>query len=508
MLQLARIFQTGMVLQRDKQVPVWGMAEPGAQVTVSIQNQKAEATADGEGRWMARLNPLEASESEQMQVASGTEEVSLSDIAVGEVWVAGGQSNMEFPMRYEKHLSQIKEGCRNGRIRFYDVPEVAFDGQMDCFDYSQVGIWRKADPESIEYFSAVGYYFERELEKDLHVPVAIIGCNWGGSVSPSWMNPETVKRVGTEWMDEYEAFASKIDWEDYWQRQRTGIQNDRGDVFNPFYECVLPRTPSREEMDSFFQSMAKAGNLPDMREGEMEAFHIPGALYEHMVKEIAPFGIRGFLWYQGESDDEKQRAHLYQPMLTGLIADWRALWEDDRLPFLIVQLPGFRSWLESVNHDYGLIRKAQEQVAGQVPETRLCSIGDVGEEFDIHPKNKLPVGERLALLARGHVYGEDILCDAPVAYAAQKEGNKIKIRFRNAKGGLSLEGDTVNALKVRSQGSFLDYKERIDGDTLILELEEEAPSGTAVELAKGDFYLVNLYNKAHIPAVPFSITLE
>ena len=507
MLQLASIFQTGMVLQRDKTVFVWGIAEQEMKVTVSIQNQRVETWSDADGRWMVRLNPLKASESEQMQVVSNGEIISLSDIAVGEVWVAGGQSNMEFPMRYEKHLSEVKENCRNGRVRFYDVPEVAFESQMDSFDYSQVGIWRKADPESIEYFSAVGYYFERELEKDLQVPVAIIGCNWGGSVSASWMNPETVKRVGPEWIEEYETFASKIDWDDYWKRQRTGIQNDRGDVFNPFSEFVMPRTPSREEVGAFFQSMAKENKLPDIREGELEAHLIPGAMYEHMVKKIAPYGIRGVLWYQGESDDEKQRAHLYSGMLEGLIEDWRTLWDDDSLPFLIVQLPGFRSWLESENHNYDLIRKAQQEVTDKKANTWLCCIGDVGEEFDIHPKNKLPVGERLALLARGHVYGENILCDAPVVYETKQEGRMIRIKFKNVAEKLLLEGDKVSALKVRGKDGFLDFKESVEGNTLVLQLREEVQPETVVEFATDDFYLVNLYNEAHIPATPFSIKL-
>ena len=257
---------------------------------------------------------------------------------------------MEFHMRYEKHLGEIKSNCANPRIRFFDVPEVAFDGQRDCFDYSRMGIWRKACPEDIEYFCAAGYYFARELEKDLDVPVGIVGCNWGGTVSAAWMDPATVLEAGPEWSEAYEDFAASADWEDYWARQRVSVLNDRGNPFaDAFSELLMPRTPAPEEVQAFFASLAASGNIPDVRPGELLVHHIPGALYEHMVKPTAPFAIRGFLWYQGESDDEAGRAHLYERMLTGLIGDWRRLWGDETLPFLIVQLPGFERWLECVN---------------------------------------------------------------------------------------------------------------------------------------------------------------
>lgn len=509
MLQLANIFQSGMVLQREKPLFIWGTADPKSTVNVSVQGQCVHAQSDEEGKWAARLAPLTASESEQMQIFCGAERIDLTDIAVGEVWVAGGQSNMEFHMRYEKHSSQVKSDCYNPRVRFYDVPEVAFEGQMECFDYSRVGIWRKATAEDIDYFSAVGYYFQRELEQALNVPVAIIGCNWGGSVSASWMNPETIRSAGSEWLEEYEQFEGTVDWKDYWQRQRTGVQNDRGNLFeDPFSEFMMPQTPSPEEADAFFKSMAESGQLPDMREDELMPSHFPGALYEHMVKEIAPFAVRGVLWYQGESDDEKLRAHLYQPMLTGLISDWRALWKDDALPFLIVQLPGFDTWMGTPNHRYDLIRDAQEQVARQVPHTYLCSSGDMGEQFDIHPKNKQPMGERLALLARGHVYGEHLLCDAPSVSNAKKEGKVITISFQNAEDGLVLEGETINALKLQSNGTPLSFRVELSENALILRLNEDAAAPIKVEFAQERFYLVNLYNKAHIPALPFSLTLE
>jgi sialate O-acetylesterase len=263
----------------------------------------------------------------------------------------------------------------------------------------------------------------------------------------------------------------------------------------------MPTTRSEKELADFFSAMPAMEFTNDIMPQ-----HFPGALYEHMLKEIAPYGIRGILWYQGESDDEKCHAGLYQQMLTALIGDWRKLWEDQNLPFLIVQLPGYESWLANTkNMHYDLIRRAQELVTKTVPNTWLCSISDIGEQYDIHPKNKQPVGERLALLARGHVYGEKISCDAPEAVCIKKSGDRITILFDNAKEGLEVHGDKVNAIKVYSGDEEISWKGEIQGCELILHLQQKVTGMLQVEFAQEKFYEVNLYNKAGIPAIPFSL---
>ena len=509
MLKTAKLFQSNMVLQREKPVPVWGLARPGEAVRVSIQGQSVQCAAGKDGKWLALLSPLHTSQEEVLTVSSQSQQLRLEHIAVGEVWLAGGQSNMEFHMRYEKHLALVKPVCGNDRIRFFDVPEIAFDGQDTCFDYSRMGVWRRASPEDIEYFSAVGYYFARALEKDLDVPVGIVGCNWGGTVSAAWMAPETVRRAGSAWMEEFEAFASRTSWDDYWLSQRTNPLNGRGNLFaDPFSEFVMPRTPTAEEFNAFFASMQASGALPDLEGLGLLPQNIPGALYTHMLRETAPFALRGFLWYQGESDDEMHHADLYASMLTGLISDWRKLWKDEKLPFLLVQLPGYEMWLQNTCDRFDLIRAAQEQVSRTVPEVWLCSISDAGEAFDIHPKDKLPVGERLALLARGHIYGEDILCDAPAVKGAQQEGGGITISFDHAEGGLVLKGEEISALRVYADGKEAPYRARVSGDSIILQVEGETAGRLQIDFAKDKFYLVNLYNQSGIPAIPFSISLE
>lgn len=234
----------------------------------------------------------------------------------------------------------------------------------------------------------------------------------------------------------------------------------------------------------------------------------PGCLYEKMLKMIVPFSIRGFLWYQGESDDVPGRQVLYENMLTGLISDWRKLWHQEEIPFLIVQLPGWEHWIDSENQDFATIRRCQEHVADKVKNVYLCSISDAGERNNIHPKNKKIVGHRLALLARGHIYGEHLLCDAPRIRQILREKNSMVISFMHVEGGLKVDGNHINALKVKQGSHELPFSFTVSGENIVLIFETEIKGSVNVEFAQDKWFLVNLYNQADIPAIPFSICCE
>lgn len=502
MLKLAEIFQDNMVLQREKPVTVWGMADSGSEITVEVQGKKAVATADEEGFWRAVLAPLAAAESEILTVSCGDGQIQLKNVAVGEVWVAGGQSNMEFYMRYEKHKKEEMADCENPRIRFFDVPKISYAGQRDDFDYSRMGYWRHATPEDLEYFTAVGYYFEKDLEADLDVPVGIVGCNWGGTVSAAWMNTETVEQVGKPWMDRFKATPAYADMEAFISKQGSIVLNDRGNPFaDPFYETVMPKTVGEEDMAELFAHMPEGVDFTEYAPAEA----VPGCLYEHMVKTVATFAIRGFLWYQGESDDEAGLSALYQDMLGGLISDWRKLWKEDTLPFLIVQLPGYLQWLNNpAGNNYMEIRRCQQAVTDTIENTWLCSISDVGEERDIHPKDKKTVGKRLALLARGHVYGEQLLCDAPRLEKISRDKNTIEITFAHAEGGLEIRGENLSDMKLLCGGEEMGFEAAVSGEKLKLTLEKLPEGEVTVSFAEDCWICVNLYNQAGVPAIPFT----
>ncbi len=500
MLKAAKVYQSGMVLQRGKPLVFRGTCRPGEWVEVTLGTASARAEADAEGNWRVALPPHEADTGLTVVLATEEERVELTDVAVGEVWIAAGQSNMEFWLRYEKHRAEEQEELP--LLRFYDVPKLSYPGQERDFDYSRVGCWRRAEGKERDYFSAVGYYFQKEIAGELDVPVGILGCNWGGTPCCAWMNRATVERVGPRWIEaERESFRG-IDPEDYRRKMACRPDNATGDPFhNPFNEFMLPGTPSPEKVRSFCAAHAVVSELASLPLPQ----NVPGALWERMVKTIAPFPVRGVLWYQGESDDIGDRTGLYARMLAGLVADWRGLW-GEQLPFLVVQLPGWESWMEYRNTGFWDVRACQQAACEADPDLYLCSIADVGEREDIHPKDKRTVGERLALLALGHVYGRDILCDPPSLEGAVRRGNLIRLTFRNAGSGLSIQGNALEALTATAPDGPLVPAVRVDGTALELTLPREAGS-VRVDFARTAWYRVNLYNSAGLPALPFSVTL-
>lgn len=245
MLQTSILFQDHMVLQRDKKVKIWGTANAGEQITVTMQGMTATALADGDGKWEAVCGPFIASFMEEMTIASKGETLIRKDIQVGEVWLAGGQSNMEFHMRYDADMESEKEVCTNSNIRFFDYPEVSYVGQIEEADYGRFyGFWRKAEPDQLERFSAVGYYFARDLQKKYGVPVGIIGCNWGGTPACAWMPWEAVAEGGGQvYLDEYNEAVESLNLAEYDEKFRKNPGSWRvdqlSDSINAAADCAL-----------------------------------------------------------------------------------------------------------------------------------------------------------------------------------------------------------------------------------------------------------------------------
>lgn len=500
-LKTAIIFKDYMVIQREKPFVIWGTGKPGQEVTVSIQGKTGRAHILPDGTWKAVLPALHTSDEELLSISTEDESLTFQKVAVGEVWLAGGQSNMEFHMRYDADKASELSDCKNANIRFFDFPEISYPEQLTDFDYSRFGYWRTCDEENLEYFSAVGYYFAKRLQNELTIPVGIIGCNYGGSPSCAWLSEETVQKTGPVWLEEFKNGLAGIDIESYKKEFRSNPMNDRSDPFSdPFGEMMLYPTTREFQLELMSRAPADYGGT----KGPYDPWR-PCGLFETMLKPLVPYGIRGFLWYQGESDDA--HAELYKNMLTALINEWRGLWRE-QLPFLLVQLAPFEAWLDCHGTHFPELRSHQEQVADNLPDVYMASIGDVGMRYDIHPKKKQPVGTRLALLALGHVYKKDIVCDAP--RAAMISGNdEVVIEFEHAK-NLSCGSDSINALSVYGDGQPIDdFTARLDGSCIILSGSEISQAQQIrVSFAKTDYYEVNLYNEAGIPAVPFELVLE
>ena len=510
MLKAAMIFGNHMVLQRQKGIKIWGTGTPGESVTGMLkgkENVVAQTTVGTDEQWMMIFPPQEAGREIKLTITDGKDTLTYCNISIGEVWVAGGQSNMEYLFQYDAEKESVLEGTMNQDIRFFDYPEVSYESQLEEHDYSRFGIWRTCTKEDLPYFSAVGYYFSENLQRAFDIPIGIVGCNWGGTTACSWMDQEYLKdNEGKAWLDSYEEAVKDQDVEAHKAAFQANPMNDHSNPLQPLNEAMskfmFPGFTREEQLGFLSMMSGEQGKLMMPLIGPCYEKR-PGGLYEVMLKKVAPYTTRGILWYQGESDDEK--AEIYGVVLGKMIECWRNLWQD-QLPFLFVQLAPFGEWLNTNGKHYPELRRQQEIVSKTVPDTWMASSSDVGMEWDIHPKHKKPIGTRLALLARGHVYGEDLLCDPPEFINAKRIPEGIQINFINAD-GLYQKGDQVNALVITDAegGELTPVKISVVKDGLLI--EGEFPEDTTISYAKTGYYEVNLYNKAENPAKPFEVTI-
>lgn len=503
----ALVFGDNMVLQRGKPVPIFGFGQDGSKVVVEFQNQQ-QSTIVENGLWSVTLSPLTTTENETMKVLCDGTQLVFSGVAVGEVWLAGGQSNMEFFFRYDADHDQVVPLCENSRIRFFDYPEVSHEGALESHDYSRFGFWRLANPDNIDYFSAVGYYYAVELQKKLNCPVGIIGCNWGGTTASSWMDPKYLENNdGKIWLQDYENATKNLDLEKHYEDFKRNPLHYNVDPFASELIDQLMRGMTKFQSLIFFMKVGKM-----IKQGKITLEpsigpwyeNRPGGLYEVMLKKIAPYAIKGVLWYQGESDDK--HPGIYDTVFSSLIKCWRELWKEE-LPFLFVQLAPYGKWMGTSGEKFPIIREKQEWVSNNIPNTWMASIMDAGNKTDIHPKKKKPVGTRLALLAIGKVYGYDILCEAPCCDHISVLDKKLVLDFQNAGSRLILEGHRINGLEIICDDRKLNSSRFSVNNSSITIVNDMIEVGSKVEVrfAYSGFCEVNLFNSSGLPAKPFHI---
>ncbi|MFC4778799.1 sialate O-acetylesterase [Paenibacillus sp. GCM10023252] len=422
-LRLNAIYGDGMVIQQGQPIRIAGTASEGAEVAVTIGDQRAAAFVQ-EGSWSVELPPLTADgRIYDLHVASGAEALLVQDIVVGEVWVAGGQSNMEWTLKQSAGGNVEAAAAHYPAIRYYNVPHVAWEEEgaepaADC--------WRACTPEHAPDYSAVAYYFAKQLHERLAVPIGIIGCNWGGTSASCWVE-EAVLREDEQlavYLQEYEHTCSSYESPEDYEQQKASYQA----LVNAYNERALALgnqlSPVLDEHKEAYPWPPPVG--PD-------SFLRPSGLYHTMLQKIVSYSVRGAIFYQGESDTAK--AHLYERLLTGLIANWRRDWQLPNMPFLFVQLPGYNE--NPTGEDWPLMREAQQGVSQRVPNTAMAVSIDCGDPNDIHPIIKRPIGERLALLAREHVYGQSVEANSPVPSSIEADyKGMVLVTFAHVYGGL------------------------------------------------------------------------
>ncbi len=413
---------------------------------------------------------------------------------------------MEFPLEYDAEAKKVIPTACSPDIRFYDCPKIKFEGQEKEDDFSMAGFWRPLDPGNAPYYSAVGFYFARKIYEHYQVPVGIVGCNWGGTTASTWLDEcylQEDSALSIYWK-EYEESLRNLDLDAYFAAEKKGRELMKQPQVLNYLRYIMKHTPGPLLYPIFtkiFQSSTK--NLPPPGPRDMNR---PGALYHTMVKKIAGYPVRGVIWYQGESDDPK--ADLYSRLFGAMIRCWREAW-GEFLPFLYVQLAPFESWLGLPAVNYPTLREQQEMVSKTVPGAYMASIMDAGSKLDIHPKNKRPVGERLALLAQGKVYGDDILCEAPEAVSAKMENGRLDITFIHAGTGLRLKGGYLKSLELFADGKEIkNLKISIAQDTVMVQADGiQTAKELEVRFAYHNYAEVNLYNSANLPAQPFRRTV-
>ncbi len=423
------LFSDGMVLQRDAKVPIWGTADDGEVVTVRFEGQEATTTAQG-GKWRVDLPPLKAGGPSTLTI-KGRYTVEISDVVIGDVWVCGGQSNMEWTLANSEGAPEATAAAADPKLRLFTVPRMGKPEPLSDVN----GTWSRASKDSVGGFTAVGYHFGHDLRGALGVPIGLISSNVGGTEAERWTNRKTL------------------------------------------------------EADPKFKDLAARTNVSD--------------LYNAMIAPLGPLAVKGAIWYQGESNTK--RAKQYRRLLPAMIRDWRETLGGGEFPFLQVQLAPFHKIVEGpTESDWAELREAQRLIARDTPKVGMVVITDVGEENDIHPRKKQPVGARLALAARRLAYGEaDLVAAGPSYDSMSVEGDRVILKFKDTGGGLVARDGPLKGFTIAGEDrKYVPADARIEGETVVV-TSPQVPKPTAVRFGWAQYPVVNLWNQDGLPATPF-----
>lgn len=439
------LFADGMVLQQKTQVPVWGWGEKGTAVSVSFGEQTQTTSVAGDGSWRVTLNPLTASaKSAELTIKLGEESKTISDVLVGEVWICSGQSNMDFtlerliasPLRTPE-FKEVVEYTKNEVMSANDpllrqiaVPH-AHSYNKPLTDFK--GSWIDCKPGNTGNFTAVGYFFGRELRKELKVPVGLIKCAWGGTRVEPWISAEAYQSSSTEMGKFY--------------RQSTGKLNQAIKAWDPkaaeaSYQKKLAAWKKHQQAPNQGKPMRKPS-----KQGRPQPNHqFPTVIFNGMIHPLIPYAIKGAIWYQGESNANASAA-LYGPRFSAMIESWRKAWDQGDFPFYYVQLANFKPASPQPKEKDGWATICnQQRLCLTLNNTGMAVINDIGEARDIHPKNKIDVGKRLALWALAKDYGKtELVCSGPLYQDSQIKGSKILVSFSSLGDGLMAGRKTLLA---------------------------------------------------------------
>jgi len=478
--RLAAPISDHMILQREKPVAVWGWADAGESVTVAFAGQSKTATADTDGKWMLKLDALKASAEPRTLVVSGKDghKVEVKDVLVGEVWLGSGQSNMAMTVQRSNNFDAEKTAANFPLIRHYQ--ESSTHAEQPKAEGK--GAWKACTPDNVGGFSAILYFFGREIHQEVGVPVGLINTSVGGTPIESWVSaeaqssdPETKANFDAK-MKDYLAFDEK----------------KAPELF-------------KKQMDTWKAAVAKAkvNGTPFVTPAPRDPLAMrklkggPAGLYNGKVANLVPYTLRGMLWYQGEGN--AGNPGIYEKQLSQLVTSWRTSWQDE-VPFAWVQLPNYR---DSSSESWPRIRESMMKVLA-LPKTGMAITLDIGDPKDIHPKNKQDVGLRLSYWALASVYDRKVpAISGPLPAGSKVEGSAVRISLKHAAGLKTRDGGAARGFRIAGADKvWKPASARIEGTEVIVSSPEVA-APVAARYAWAENPDCNLVNGAGLPATSF-----
>ena len=527
-VRLSSVISDHMLLQRNVPVTIWGWAEAGESVTVAFAGQVKSATAGVDGKWSVQLESLQASaDSRELVVTGRSSAVKVNDVLVGDVWLAGGQSNMGVPVGSSHNAAETLPKAQDPLLRYFRVAtKTAAEPQTDC-----AGKWEVATPETVKGFSGVAYFFARDVRKSQNCPVAIMQSSWGGTDIETWISLDGLKQNPAQaktlerWNKaaaDYEKIKDNPNLVPEYQKELKQWQTEVAPAYNAILKKYNEEKAAGKAVGAKPQPVRPEPTNPDPMgmPSPSRRPSTPTVNFNGMIAPLVPYGIRGAIWYQGENNGA--RGLEYRELFPRLIGDWRNQWSKNgfaagsEFPFLFVQLPcnGADS-LPVADKGWPWLREAQ-LLTLKVPHTGMAITIDVGNPNDVHPADKVDVGQRLALAARKLVYGENVVGSGPLFQDFKVEGGKIRLRFTETGGGLTpgqqpwcapgvkpFPADKVIGFFVAGEDKkWVEAEAQIEGASVVVSNSSVAMP-VAVRYGWANSPRCNLYNKEGLPASPF-----
>ncbi|MCC8191816.1 MAG: sialate O-acetylesterase [Ruminococcus sp.] len=492
-MKLAAVFKDYMVLQRDKEIRIFGTCNNGDHIVVSLDGVLRNAQTDGT-EFIATFPPMEKKSDVELYVTNGLETITRKNIAIGEVWLAGGQSNMELTLAQAKDGEKYIEQAKSTRIRYYNVPRMEYEND-ELLKAEANSEWTLGTSDAVKDWSAVAYHFAKRLEEELDVVVGIIGCNLGGTSASCWVDRKTLEQneITARYVSDYDKKVGDKtpeqqikDYEEYkvyqagWN-ERLGkfyAENPNGSWEDALKCCGENRWPGPMGLSNLFRL---------------------SGLYDIMLSRVAPITLRGFIFYQGEEDTAV--CERYDALFNTLISAWRRYFDDAELPFICVSLPMMGYSNAPDDKTWPIVREAQQNAAIKNKNVYTAIALDCGELDNIHPTDKLPVGNRLALLTLNKVYNIDCNADAPTFDSFIYDGGKAIISFKNANGLTLKFGDKPLGFEISTDGeSFSAADAHIAGDKIEISCDKPV---VAVRYQWVNYGEVNLFSENGLPVASF-----